>query len=172
MLDALAALLDDTDEDSRGEALVALAAAGDDRALPVLQRRLEGDHDVSRLELLAAIALAAPELHDALQLLAEGWAGDEDEMTDLARTAVARTAPGAAGAAQQVEQDILEQARRLVPGTARAALTGAYPHTILVVTSDDERLDLPLWADGEEPDNYPTEDPLNAVRGSLTPPAE
>jgi len=169
--DALAVLLHDTDDDARSEALVALAAAGDERALPVLRRRLDGDDGVFRLELVAAIALAAPELHAALQRLVEGWAEDEDELTDLAHAAVARTAPGAARAAPQVEQNLLEQMSRLVP-TARAALTGAYPRTVLVITDEDEGLDLPLWADGERPDNYPTDDVLNAVGGSLTQPGE
>ncbi len=170
VLDALAALLGDTDDEARCEALVALAAAGDERALPVLRRSLESDEGVFRLELVAAVALAAPELHAALQLLVEGWAGDEDELSDLARTAVARTAPGAARAAQQVEQDLLEQVRRLAP-TARAALTGAYPRTVLVITDEDEELDVPLWADCEEPDDYPTGDVLNAVRFTFPQPA-
>lgn len=167
VLDALASLLDDTDDDARCEALVALAAAGDDRVLPVLQRRLDGDDGVFQLELVAAIALSAPELHDALQRLVEGWADDEDELTDLARTAVARTSPGAARAAQQVEQDIVQQVRRLVP-TASAVLTGTYPRTVLVIADEDEGVDLPLWADGERPDDYPIDDVLNGVGGSLT----
>ena len=171
VLDALAALLDDTDDDARCEALVALAAAGDERALPALHRRLDGDDGVFRLELVAAIALAAPELHAPLQRLVEGWDEDEDELTDLAHAAVARTAPSAALAAQQVEQNVLEQVSRLVPA-ARAALTGAYPRTVLVITDEDEGLELPLWADGERPDDYPTDEVLNAVGGSPTQPGE
>ncbi|MEW1956705.1 HEAT repeat domain-containing protein [Kineococcus sp. NPDC059986] len=104
-LDALADLLadtdddtdDDIDDDTRGEALLALAGAGDVRALPVLRSRLEDGDDVSRTDLEAAAALAAPELRPALQHLAEDWAGDQDEFTDLLATALARCAPAEDG---------------------------------------------------------------------------
>lgn len=39
--DALVVLLEDPDHDTRSEALLALAAAGDERALPILRRRLD-----------------------------------------------------------------------------------------------------------------------------------
>lgn len=171
VLDALAALLDEADDDTRCEALAALADAGDGRALPVLRRRLEGDDGIFRLELLAAIALAAPELHATLQRRTESWGQDRqgDEMADLAGIAVARTAPGAERAAHQAEQHVLEQVRLIAPDGAHVTLVGAYPRTVLVVTSQDETQELPLWAERERPDRYPEEDVLRAVRGSSLP---
>lgn len=173
-LDALAALLDDEDDDTCCEALEALAEAGDGRALPVLRRRLEDGVSTFRLELLAAITFAAPELHAALHRKVETWGGDsdEDEMTDLANIAAARTAPGAARAAEQVEQHVLQQVRLLAPNAAQVVLTGAYPRTVLMITGQVKGQELPLWAERERPDRYPTEDLVKAVRYRLAHPAE
>lgn len=171
--DALAALLKDRDHDTRSEALHALAVAGDQRALPVLRRRLDDGGELSLLELEAAAALAAPELRPALQQLAEEWAGDQDEFTDLLATALARCAPGAAATAQQVEQDVLTQVRQLVGAANQVELDGSFPRTVLTITGDSsadsqgENLHLALWNKGQRPLEYPTGDVIDAVRSSF-----
>ncbi|WP_380161731.1 HEAT repeat domain-containing protein [Kineococcus sp. R86509] len=182
-LDALAARLADPDPDTRGEALLALAEAGDQRALPVLRRRLEDGEDLFRLELEAAAALAAPELHPALQQLGEDWAGDQDEFSDLLATALARCAPEAATTARQVEQDVLTQVHQLVGASKQVGLDGGYPRTVLIINSDSpsgssgttgggqgEDFHLALWDESQRPGEYPTHDVINAVRGSSTQP--
>jgi HEAT repeat protein len=73
---ALAARLDDPEEDTSGEALLGLALRRDPRALPVLLARLEDDP--GNLIVEAAAALGAPEALPALQRLKrEGWQLDE-----------------------------------------------------------------------------------------------
>ncbi|GAB3466141.1 HEAT repeat domain-containing protein [Kineococcus endophyticus] len=171
-LDAAATLLSDPDRDTRSEALLTLAGAGDVRALPVLRRRLEADDELSRLDLEAAAALAAPALHAALRRLAQDWAGDQDEFTDLLTTALARCAPQAPATARHVEQDLLAQVRRLLPEPARVTLEGSYPRTVLTAAGGDlgEGLHLALWGDGERPEDGPTLDVTAAVRDSLARP--
>ncbi|XAS76184.1 HEAT repeat domain-containing protein [Dermatophilaceae bacterium Sec6.4] len=81
--DALAARLDDADDDTRCEALLALAQAGDRRAATDLQRRLAfvDDEMICLLEIRAAAELADPQLHPLLWRLRDEWAGDDDELT-------------------------------------------------------------------------------------------
>ena len=94
--DALAARLDDSDDDARCEALVALARTGDPRALEALLDRLEDTATtVWMLELEAASALAHPTLHAPLVALAGGWGDVEDEFAVAVRLAIARCHPGA-----------------------------------------------------------------------------
>lgn len=67
--EALAARLTDPDDDTRCEALLALAQTGDSRALAVLLQRLAGgpeDPSLYLLELHAASELADPTLHPRL----------------------------------------------------------------------------------------------------------
>lgn len=170
--DALAALLADPDHDTRSEALLALACAADERALPALRLRLDHHEELSLLELEAAVALAAPELHPALRQLAEDWAADQDEFTELLATALARCAPDAAATARQVEEDVLTRVRPLVGATEQVELRGDYPGTALVITGGrlDEDLSFPLWDEGQRPGAYDARGVLNAVRGSFTPP--
>ncbi|MDQ2849986.1 MAG: hypothetical protein M3Y49_04480 [Actinomycetota bacterium] len=81
--DALVARLDDADDDTRCEALLALAQAGDHRAATDLQRRLTfvDDEMICLLEIRAAAELADPQLHPLLLRLRDEWAGDDDELT-------------------------------------------------------------------------------------------
>jgi hypothetical protein len=167
--DALANLLDDPDPETRCEALAALAVAGDARALPALLQRLDSGDDLSLLDLEAAAALAAPQLHPALLLLAEEWAGDQDDVTDVLVIALARCDPGAAGVARQVEQDVAARVCHLLAPTARVRLEGNYPRTVLTVTGDEpgDDLRLPLWDHHERPDRYRVADVVNTALDPL-----
>ncbi|PPK96185.1 HEAT repeat protein [Kineococcus xinjiangensis] len=169
--EALAGLLHDPDHDARCEALQALAAAGDDRAHPVLLARLDASGDLCLVELEAAAALAAPDLHPGLQRLAEEWAGDADEFTQTLELALSRCHPDAAALAGQVEQNLLEIVRGVVQEPAGVQLQGAYPRTALIITRDgDPEVHLDVWADGEDPTDYPVTHVVGAVLGALAPP--
>jgi hypothetical protein len=108
-------------------------------------------------------------VHPALLRLADDWAADQDEFTDLLATALARCAPGAAETARHAEQDVLVQVRRFVGATHQVALDGGYPRTVLTVTDDRLRqvLDFSLWDEGQRPGRYPVGDVLNAVRWAV-----
>lgn len=172
--DALAALLADPDPDARCEALLALATAGDQRALVAVRQRLETGGELWLLEIEAAAALAAPQLHPALQRLAARWAEDHDDFTEVLFLALERCAPGAGAAAQQVERRVVEQVRALVGQAASVELEGRYPRTALVITGQRDAaghggdLHLPLWAEREKPGDYPLHDVAGAVPTSLT----
>lgn len=170
---ALAAMLADPDPDARCEALLALAATGDQRALTAVHQRLQAGDQLWRLELEAAATLAAPQLHPALQRLAARWAGQRDDFTETLSLALARCAPGAAAMARQVEDDIVQRVRALVGEAVRVELEGGYPRTALTVsghrdaTGHGNDLHLPLWAEGERPQGYRVQDVVSAVRAAL-----
>lgn len=171
--DALVVLLDDQDLDTRSEALLALAATGDDRARTALLARLGSDTNLTLLELEAAVVLADPALHPELLRLAADWADDEDEFTPLVARAVARSEPRAGELARRVEQDTLAAVRREVPGLARLELQGAYPRTVLVCAREagDPPVLLPLWAEGQDPHEDQSATTVDAALGTLPPPA-
>lgn len=75
---ALLARLEDTDANTRHEALVALARRHDRRAIPALIRALDAD-EVAYLAIQAAELLGAAELAPALQRLAQlpNWTNEE-----------------------------------------------------------------------------------------------
>ncbi|NAZ82721.1 hypothetical protein GTR02_12910 [Kineococcus sp. R8] len=170
--DALAGMLADDHVDARCEALVALARTGDDRARAALLTRLDARGTLTTLELEAAAVLADPALHPALLLLAEDWAGDEDDFTALVATALARCAPDAGDRAGAAERAALEEVRHRVPGLARLELQGAYPRTRLVCAREDgdPPVSLGLWDDGEDPHADRGADVVAAVLGTLPPP--
>ncbi len=73
---ALAARLDDPDDDTRCEAIVGLARRRDRHMLPVLRRVLTS-RSVSNLEVEAASLIGDPELHPLLLALREWWDIDQ-----------------------------------------------------------------------------------------------
>ncbi len=131
--DALAARLDDPHRVTRDEALRALAATGDRRALAAVRSALTGPTDaglVSLLQIEAAAELADPSLLAPLGELARRWADDEDDFTAAVDIAVRRCRPEAALAAARVEgqlQDVAERARR--SGAPHGRLIGSWPRT-------------------------------------------
>ncbi|MEH3078759.1 MAG: HEAT repeat domain-containing protein [Quadrisphaera sp.] len=131
--DALAVRLDDPHLDTRCEALRALAATGDVRALDALVVVLSGPDPVTLLQLEAAAALGDPSLVEPLERLARGWADDADEFTDAVDLALRRCRPGAATAAAALEAQLREVAadarRRGVP---HGELHGSWPSTRVV----------------------------------------
>ncbi len=80
--EALAARLDDTDDDTRCEALLGLAYRQDARALPRVHAALSRpDGSVWMLELRAAGALGDPQLHPLVAQHLDGW--DEPETNTI-----------------------------------------------------------------------------------------
>lgn len=71
--DALAARLEDGDDEARCEALVGLARRADPRALPAVRDALQREH-VWLLEVEAAGALGDPALHTLVRAHLDGWA--------------------------------------------------------------------------------------------------
>ncbi|TXR51661.1 HEAT repeat domain-containing protein [Quadrisphaera setariae] len=139
--DALAVRLDDPHLDTRCEALRALAATGDVRALDALVLALSGPEPVTvtQLQLEAAAALADPSLVEPLEplepleRLARGWADDADEFTDAVDLALRRCRPEAATAAAAVEarlREVAVDARRR--GVPHGELHGSWPSTRVV----------------------------------------
>lgn len=133
--DALAVRLDDPHVDTRCEALRALAATGDVRALDALVVALSGPEPVTvtQLQLEAAAALADPSLVEPLERLARGWADDADEFTDAVDLALRRCRPEAATAAAAVEarlREVAVDARRR--GVPHGELHGSWPSTRVV----------------------------------------
>ncbi|NHC45153.1 HEAT repeat domain-containing protein [Motilibacter aurantiacus] len=162
--DALAARLDDPDAGARGEALVALAATGDRRAVDALLGRLDGEEDLRLPELEAAALLADPALHEPLERLAAEWAGDDDEFTEPLRLARARCRPDSAEQAALAEARALRAVRATVPTGFTAQLHGSYPRSVVRVAHDRlGTIDFALWAEGEDPWDHPTTDVIDAV---------
>lgn len=146
-LAALAARLHDEDLDTRCEALLGLARAGDPRALPKVLERLDDDPDgITLLELESAVALADPALLPALERLAQLWAGEQERHSELVALGLRRCAQDAAARAAQVEDGIVAALRDALPWTTRVVLTGSYPQTVLQLarTSGTVRSDR-LW---------------------------
>lgn len=159
--EALAVRLSDTDDDTRCEALLALARTGDSRASPALQERLSGDpDDVFRLELLAAAELGDPKLHPLLLHLGEDWAGDDDEFTPALAFATSRCRPGVEAQATRVERALVARVNTLLASQGLTATTvGDYPRTELKVHGVEQRDSDPLdeiWTE-LDPWDYPLE---------------
>jgi HEAT repeats len=161
--DALAARLTDPDDDTRCEALLALAKTGDSRAGTALQRRLvyEPDEVLFRLELLAAAELADPNLHPLLVRLGQEWAGDDDELRPALAFATSRCRPEAKAQATKVERELVARVNTLLAGQGLTATTvGDYPHTALTFHSVEDSTSLivfdAIWSD-EDPWDYPLE---------------
>jgi hypothetical protein len=160
--DALADRLDDPHDDTRCEALLALARTGDRRARDLLLTVLSGDSDsVWALQIQAATALADPVLHPALEQLSVTWADDEDAFTELLATALKRCHPAAAARAAVVEQELLARVNEVLPEAgADAELVGAYPRTSLQINHSGDGNAVLAWDgvwDGEEPWSLPLE---------------
>jgi len=133
--DALAARIADSDDDTRCEALLALAKTGDPRVLPALQQRFSGDFDdLYRLEVDAAAELADPELYPFLVRVSQAWAGDDDEFTPDLAFAMSRCHPQAGAQAHSVELELVARVNILL---AEQSLTvtsvGSYPDTALTL---------------------------------------
>lgn len=161
--DALAARLTDPDDDTRCEALLALAKTGDSRAGAVLQQRLVFDPDdvLFRLELLAAAELADPNLHPLLLRLSEEWAGDDDEFMPALAFATSRCHPGAKAQATKVERELVARVNTLLAAQGLTATTvGDYPRTALTFHGVEDSTPLivfdAIWRD-EDPWDYPLE---------------
>jgi hypothetical protein len=131
--DALAARLDDPHEDTRGEALVALARTGDRRALTHAGEVLaEPDRPLTMLQLQAAVELASPELLVVLSEIAQEWSGDDDEHTSRLDRALRRSTAEAAVRAEALERQLVESVNeRLADQEQAIYLTGSYPRTTL-----------------------------------------
>ena len=160
--DALAARLTDPDDDTRCEALLALAKTGDPRAGAALQQRLVFDPDevLFLLELLAAAELADSNLHPLLVRLSEEWAGDDDEFMRALAVATSRCRPGAKAKATKVERELVARVNTLLAGQGLTATTvGDYPRTGLTIHGVEQRdSDLldEIWTE-RDPWDYPLE---------------
>ncbi|MBO1756905.1 HEAT repeat domain-containing protein [Allobranchiibius sp. CTAmp26] len=161
-IEALAARLDDADDDTRCEALLALAQTGDDRATISLRRRLTlTDEMVCLLEIRAAAELADPQLYPLLEGLGNEWAGDNDEFTTALAHATSRCRPEARAQAATVERALLARVGTLLTGQPiTAVLVGHYPRTALSFQPIDNASPPPahdaIWPD-QDPWNYPLE---------------
>jgi HEAT repeat protein len=112
--DALAARLDDSDQEVRCEALVGLAYRHDARALPRVQTALSRPSgDIWRLELLAAGALSDPQLHDLVLRHQTGWDDDGDT---LPTAELVRRLTDPAGAGDELLDKVAELYRRRAHG--------------------------------------------------------
>ena len=161
--DALAARLTDPDDDTRCEALLALAKTGDARAGTALQQRLVFDPDkvLFRLELLAAAELADPNLHPLLLHISQEWAGDDDEFMRALALATSRCRPEAKAQATKVERKLVARVKTLLAGQGMSATTvGDYPRTELTFHGAEDSTPLmvfdAIWRD-EDPWGYPLE---------------
>ncbi|MFN8075072.1 MAG: hypothetical protein U0Q15_06580 [Kineosporiaceae bacterium] len=163
--EALAARLEDPHADTRAEALVALALAGDPRALPrtIALLSVEDDGDVTLLQLEAAVQLADPALLPALTALERAWAQDEyDEHVLRLRRALRRCTPEAAALAADVERRLVAGLdERLAPVGHAVELRGSYPRTTLHVS--DEEPEAGWWRRLWEHDDPDTLDVSQAV---------
>lgn len=111
--DALAARLDDADDDARCGALVGLAYRRDDRARPAVRAALtRPDGHAWRLELVAAAALGDPELHPLVVRHQDGWSDDAGARS--AATALRLTDPGGPG--DDMFEGVAELSRRRARG--------------------------------------------------------
>jgi HEAT repeat protein len=160
--DALAARLTDPDDDTRCEALLALAKTGDSRAGAVLQQRLIFDPDdvLFRLELLAAAELAEPNLHPLLLRLSEEWAGDDNEFMPALAFATSRCHPGTKAQATNVERELVARVNTLLAAQGLTAATvGDYPRTALTFNRVEDSTPLivfdAIWRD-EDPGTTPS----------------
>ncbi len=155
--DALLGNLHHDELDTRSEALLALAKLGDPASLTATLERLGADPDaVAVLELQAAAELADPALLPALEHLAQVWAGDEDEHTQMLGFALCRCQPAAAVQAAAVEAELLAGITSGLQTTGiTVRLDGSYPRTALhLVRPDDEEPEFyRVWTD-EEPGTY------------------
>jgi HEAT repeat protein len=167
--EALAARLDDPDEETRYEALSALALSGDDRAFTAVARRLAGDPGLLwELAIEAAAHLADPRLHpDLLRVQADGEQNHWSFVSSVA-TALARCRPEAAAVD---EQRVAAELRARLPGHLTTYLTGNYPRTVLRVTEDGVEIstngDGRLW-DDMEPGGYPVELAVSRILEAVT----
>jgi hypothetical protein len=92
---ALTARLDDTDHDTRCEALIGLANRRSASILPRVIAALSRDDDsVWRLEMLAAGTLGDPALHPLVLRHQEGWDGADVRTMDVVRRLTDPAGPG------------------------------------------------------------------------------
>jgi HEAT repeats len=161
--DALAGRLTDSDDDTRCEALLALAKTGDPRALAALQQRFSGDDlNLFRLELEAAAEVADPELYPLLVRVSQSWAGDDDDFTPELAFAMSRCHPEARTQALLVERELMARITTLLAAQSLTVTSvGNYPHTTLTFHSTQKptpTVDLyEIWDDEEDPWAYPLE---------------
>lgn len=155
--DALAARLNDTDTDTRCEALAALAQLGDQRARHQVDQRLAAGA-LFALEIEAAAALGDVRWHDQLIRLRSEWETDDDFDYWKPRldAAIGRCDPEQHHRASQVEATLAAALAARLEGTgSTATMTGSYPQTRLVVV--DSRavvmLDERVW----QPDQLPAD---------------
>lgn len=165
--DALAARIADSDDDTRCEALLALAKTGDPRANPALQRLIRGSKNLSRLEVQAAAELADPELHPLLVRVSQDWAGDDDEFTPVLAFAISRCRLEAKAQALLVERELVARVNTLL---AEQGLTvtavGNYPRTALTFHSIQNPTP-PAVLDAIWPNEDPWEYPLEQIAQSF-----
>jgi len=161
--DALAARLADSDNDTRCEALLALARTDDPRAGAALRHRLAHDpaDQVFLLEVRAAAEIADPGLHPLLLALSQDWGDDDDEFTPVLAFAMSRCRPDAKDRAIAVERELVTRVNTLLgPQGPTATLAGEYPRSALAfhgVESQTASLVFdPIWPD-EDPWDYSLE---------------
>jgi hypothetical protein len=161
--DALAARLTDPDDDTRCEALVALAKTGDSRAGSDLRQRLAVDPTdlLFLLEARAAAELADPELHPLLSRLSRDWAGDDDDFTTVLAFATSRCHPEARAQAILVERELVTRVNALLAAQGlTATMVGDYPRTALAFHSVQDETPpaviSAIWTD-QDPWDYPLE---------------
>ncbi|MBC3761275.1 HEAT repeat domain-containing protein [Quadrisphaera oryzae] len=155
--DALAARLDDPHEDTRDEALRALAATGDDRALAAAVVVLSRPGPIGLLHLEAAAELAHPALVAPLEVLARAWVHAPDAFSEAADVALRRCRPQSAVAAAAVEEQlrrVAADARRR--GVPHGELRGSWPRTRVVDVDASGRplphqVPLRLWSHDDDP---------------------
>jgi HEAT repeat protein len=150
--EALAARLDDDHEETRCEALVALAKTGDGRVYNVLLKRLQA-RNIWLLEIAAASELADVRLQPELQAVAEDWKNDDD----LFRTALARCDPERHRSAARFERELVTVLQNRIPSAGWIArIEGQFPHTHIIVETDDgsERLNERVWRHVADPNDF------------------
>jgi hypothetical protein len=160
--DALATRLADSDDDTRCEALLALAKTGDSRAATALQDRLAGDPaDLFLLEVRAAGELADPALHPLLLQVSQEWAGHDDEFTPVLAFATRRCRPEARVQAINVERELVARVNMLLTAQGlTVTLVGDYPRSALTFQGVEDpaspAVHDAIWADAD-PWGYPLE---------------
>ena len=142
--EALAARLDDEHNDTRCEAVSALARIDDERAVAYLLEHLQGDR-VFLLEIEAAAACADPRLEPLLVVI-KGWWEDDGDM-HVIDDAIARCSSDAHAKAAEVEQrDFQLQTASLEKYGLRLERAKSYPFTEFSVYRNDVLLDVErLW---------------------------
>jgi hypothetical protein len=170
--EALAARLLDRHPTTRREALTALAATGDTRALAAVAERLASEgQPLFERELEAAANLGSPELYPLLTELAEEWAADEDDLTELLTFALARCHPDAPARADQLEGQLVAVFTALATDLGvHGTTSGLYPHTLFIPRlNDGSPVPEGIWRvwTYEEPATFKVDDAAKSYLSTL-----